>query len=249
MTTHLYCVLPSSQRGAFPAGLAGIAGAPVRSIDVGDLAAWVSDVERSGPVIVEGAKAHDAVVQAALDTGITPMPARYGQRFPTDAACAEAIERQSSAVHSVLETIQGFVEMTIILAPSVKRMVRDLEPVLPEIAAEGAGAGRRYLETLRAREAAAGAVRRALDGLAQRLGDALQRFARRVSVQENQPPYSFRTISHLVAREEVDQYRTAIDEVRPPSDSRFIVVGPRAPYSFSSLSGGSGSIHGMKLAD
>ncbi len=248
MTTHLYCVLPKNQRGAFPTGLVGIAAAPVRSIDVGDLAAWVSDVDRSGPVIVEGAKAHDAVVQAALDTGITPMPARYGQRFPTDAACVEAIERQSSAVHSVLEAIQGFVEMTIILAPSMKRMIRDLEPVLPEMAADGPGVGRRYLETLRAREASTGAVRRALDGLAQKLGEALQRFVRRVSVQENPAPYRFRTISHLVAREQVDQYRSALDEFRPPSDSRFIVVGPRAPYSFSGLSGGDG-IHGMKLAD
>ena len=41
-----------------------------------------------------------------------------------------------------------------------------------------------------------------------------------------------RAISHLVERELVDRYRDAARAVHPTSDYRFLIVGPRAPYSF-----------------
>ena len=248
MTTHLYCVLPLAAHATLPLGLNGLRGAAVRAVEVDELVAWVSDVDRGSPPDIEGVKAHDAVVQAALETGTTPVPARYGQRFDDDGALGEALSRQGESIRAALANVQGFVEMTLLLTPSTKRMIHDLEPVLPEMVDETPGRGRRYLETLRAREAATGAVRRALDGLAQGLAEVAQRFARRVSVQENPTRLPIRTISHLVAREAVEQYRSALDAVRPPADSRFLVIGPRAPYSFSSL-GRNGGNHGMKLED
>jgi hypothetical protein len=57
-----------------------------------------------------------------------------------------------------------------------------------------------------------------------------------------------RTISHLVRREDVPAYREAIETVRGGREFRFLVIGPRAPYSFSALSD-SGGAHGMNLAD
>ena len=61
-----------------PDGLSGVAGARA-SIPVDGVVAWVSDVERDVPVSVEGVRAHDAVVEAALEMGSTPVPARFGQ--------------------------------------------------------------------------------------------------------------------------------------------------------------------------
>jgi hypothetical protein len=249
MSTHLYCVLARADASVnTPEQLRGVNDAPVRALRIDDLVAWVSDVDGNLPVTIDGVKAHDAVVQAALDTGATPVPARYGQRFATDTACADALARQGDAIRSILSGLEGLVEMTVVLTPSTKRMLRDLEPVIPEMIEKGPGAGRRYLETLRAREAASGAVRRALDALAQTVGDTAQRFIRRVAVQDNPTRIPIRTVSHLVAREVVEQYKAALQAVTASGDSRFIVIGPRAPYSFSTL-GPSGGFHGMKLAD
>ncbi|HET7135278.1 MAG TPA: GvpL/GvpF family gas vesicle protein, partial [Casimicrobiaceae bacterium] len=83
MSTHLYCVLPEDAPEV-PGGLMGVDGGEVRALPVNGLVAWVSDVERNVPVSIDGVKAHDAVVEAALGLGATPLPARFGQRFAGD---------------------------------------------------------------------------------------------------------------------------------------------------------------------
>ena len=250
MTTHLYCVMPQARRAAIPPGLSGLAGARVRALPVHGLVAWVSDVERNVPSsIVEGVRAHDAVVEAALETGSTPVPARFGQRFQDDAACRAALANRAGPVESLLADMQGLVEMTLIIAPSTRRMVRELEPVLPDMVDPGSeGVGRRYLETLRRREATTAAIKRAMDELAEALTDAVADLARRSSVHDTITPLPLRTISHLISRDDVANYESAVETVRTGGEFRFLVVGPRAPYSFSALSD-SGGRHGMNLAD
>jgi hypothetical protein len=259
MTTHLYCVLPHEMRESIPEGLSGLAGARVRAIPVDGIVAWVSDVQREVPVaiervreqqLVDGVRAHDAVVEAALETGTTPVPARFGQRFENDDACRAALSSRAVLVESLLETIQGFVEMTLVITPSTRRMIRDLEPVLPEMAdSDTLGAGRRYLETLQARESATGAIRRAMDELAAKLTAAAARFVTRSSVHEQLTRLPFKTISHLIGRGAVADYKQAVQSVAPDNEFRFLVIGPRAPYSFCALSTESGGMYGMNLAD
>jgi len=249
MTTHLYCVMPQDDAPAVPAGLSGLAGAAVRAISVDGFVAWVSDVARGVRVSYDGVRAHDAVVEAALETGSTPVPARFGQRFDDDDACAAAIASRAASVESVLADLQGYVEMTLIVTPSTKRMLHDLDPVLPEtIEADTPGSGRKYLETLRKREMATGSVRHAIDEIARVLSDAVGRLVRRVVVHDTVTPLPLRTISHLVARDDVGEYRVAVAGVQTGREFRFLVIGPRAPYSFSALRDGGGP-HGMKLAD
>lgn len=253
MTTHLYCILPRAARAPMPAGLVGIDAAPVRALATNGIVAWVSDtVAKAAAASLDRIQAHNAVVEAALDTGTTPAPVRYGQRFTDDAACEAALHRLAPSVEGVLDDISGSVEMTLILTPSTKRMMRDLEPVsVPEIVEQEAGAGRRYLDALRAREAATAAVRRAMDTLAQRLGDAVMRFVRRTADHEQFTRMPLRTISHLVANEVVEQYRDALRTVKAGAEFRFLVVGPRAPYSFCAIGpdGAASGRHGIKLAD
>ena len=178
MTTHLYCVLPDDMRDAIPPGLSGLAGAQVRALPVDGLVAWVSDVARDVPVSIDEVRAHDAVVEAALETGSTPVPARYGQRFDDDDACRAALANRADSVESLVADMQGFVEMTLIVTPSTRRMLHDLEPVLPDmVEPESEGVGRRYLEALRKREMATAAIKTAMDELA----DAPDRGRRLVS--------------------------------------------------------------------
>ena len=251
MTTHLYCLLPNEVRASVPAGLRGVTGAAVRAIPVERVVAWVSDVGYEIPTLTlfDGVQAHDAVVEAALETGSTPAPARFGQRFDDDAACAAAIASRAPFVESLLAGIQGCVEMTLIVTPSTRRMIRDLEPVIPEIFEPGVrGAGRKYLETLQRREAATGAVKEGIDEIARVLSDAVGGLVRRAAVHDSLTPLPLRTISHLIARRDAAQYKDAVSGVQGGREFRFLVIGPRAPYSFSALSN-SGGAHGMKLAD
>ncbi|MGH7619238.1 MAG: GvpL/GvpF family gas vesicle protein [Gemmatimonadaceae bacterium] len=249
MTTHLYCVLPHDLRAALPPGLSGLAGERVRTLMVDGLVAWVSDVARTLPVSVDGVRVHDAVVEAALDTGATPVPARFGQRFDSDDACREALRSRAASVESLLADVRGSVEMTLIITPSTRRMIRDLEPVLPEMVdEESEGPGRRYLDSLRKREAATGVVNAAIDELAQLLTRAAGSLVRRATVLERVAPLPLRTISHLIAREAVAEYKAAVGSIEAGGELRFLIIGPRAPYSFSALTD-SGGRHGMNLAD
>ena len=251
MTTHLYCLLPHERLGSVPNGLNGVFGERVRALSVDNgIVAWVSDVQRELPVSLDGVRAHDAVVEAALRTGTTPVPARFGQRFESDEACRAALFSRAALVESLLSTIQGFVEMTLIVTPSTRRMVDDLEPVLPEmIDPTTLGAGRQYLETLQAREAATGAVRRGMDEMARTLALATQSFVDRSAMHEQLTQMPFRTISHLIRRDNVEAYRSAVGGVPADLEFRFLVIGPRAPYSFCALNADSGGMHGMNLAD
>jgi gas vesicle protein GvpL/GvpF len=249
MSTHLYCVLPEDAPGEIPPGLSGVAGGQVRAIPVENLVAWVSDVARDVPVSVDGVRAHDAVVEAALETGSTPVPARFGQRFDDDLACQLALTSRAASVESIVTGVQGLIEMTILIAPSTRRMLRDLEPVIPDMIAAGrTGPGRKYLDTLRAREAATGTIGRATDELAERIESATEGYVRKSTVHHTGTPLPLRTISHLVAREDLDDYREAIGAVDGGSEFRFLVIGPRAPYSFCALKSDGGK-HGMNLAD
>jgi hypothetical protein len=252
MSVHLYCVLPRRAGTTIPADLQGVDGAPVRAIDAGGMVLWVSDVAHQGPVTIDGVKAHDGVVEAALEAGSTPVPARFGQRFANDDACRAAVAARAESLTDLLAAMDGMVEMTLILTPSTRQMIREIQPVLPELAAAAEpGAGTRYMERLRARESGNAAVRGALDALGRRLADATEGFIRRSAVHEQMTRMPFRTISHLVSREVVEQYSAAARSVMPSGDLRFLVVGPRAPYSFCAFGalGAGGATHGMKLAD
>jgi hypothetical protein len=219
-------------------------------MELDGLVAWISDADRGVPVSVDGVRAHDAVVEAALETGATPVPARFGQEFASDDACRGALQSYSNSVTSLLADMQGFVEMTLILTPSTRRMLRDLEPGIPAmIDDQRSGAGREYMESLRAREAATGSVRRSLDALAQKLADATKAFVRRHAVHDQITRLPLRTISHLVPRSDVANYKAAAFEVASTSELRFLVIGPRAPYSFCALGNRDTGLHGMKLAD
>jgi hypothetical protein len=248
MSTHLYCVLPRAARAPLPAGLVGVENAPVRALEVRDIVAWVSDAALREATL-NGVRAHDAVVQAALDTGTTPAPVRYGQRFADDAACRDALDPVAPSLAALLASVQGFVEMRLVLAPATKRMLENLQPVIPGTLMGEPDAGRRYLELLRARDAATTTVRQGLAALGARLDDAVHHLVRRSVTQEQLTRMPLHTIAHLVARELVAPYRDALRRMEPGPDYRFIVIGPRAPYSFCAVGGGSDGHHGTKLAD
>ena len=268
MSVHLYCMLPrgSGTSGSVPNGLSGIDGAPIRALLVRGLEAWVSDVQpprtlptqgAKGQQLISGVKAHDAVVETALDMGATPVPARFGQRFDDDNACCLALEQRVEPVSRVLTALQGFIEMTLLVTPSTRRMLRDLEPAFvgavesepEEFEHAPISPGRAYLEFLRAKGSAASEMRGALSRLAERITSAVGVFVRSSAEHESVTRMPMLTLSHLIERGAADEYRASATAVPTGHELRVLVIGPRAPYSFCALPNAANGSHGMNLAD
>jgi hypothetical protein len=231
MAITLYCVLATPKREV-PPGLVGIDDAPVRCLEAPALSAWVSDAPADHMADVARVRAHDRVVTAALDTGATPLPARFGQRFASAAALMETLERQTPRLLSDLSRLQGLVELSVIVAS--RDAAGELAEQRPERISVGErDAGHRYLAALREREIRAATAQRHLEDAA----DAVCVLVAGISVaqiadrQGNAVAYS---VAHLVPRTAVQEFRTAVARAQN-SRYRIIVAGPRAPYSFASV--------------
>lgn len=248
MGIHLYCMLERRGNATVPDGLHGLAGRSVRALSLGEVDAWVSDVPRGLPVTIDAVKVHDEVVEAALATGATPVPARYGQRFDDDQSCGDALARRIEPLRALLSRVAGCVEMTLILTPSTGRMLRELDG---ETAAhqDGSAPGTQYLNRLRRREQAVAASGSPARRLLERIQQAVAPWVKGETTHEPVVRRLLLTASHLVERGASAGYRAAVARVVTGSDLRVLVVGPRAPYSFCAVRDNSLGTHGMNLAD
>jgi len=241
MPTHLYCLLvaDAAEKPPLPdvSGVLGVGGAPVRRLRLGaaGIDAWVSTIDEARSLdrgdTAARALAHNAVVDAALATGGTPVPARFGQRFADDADCIADIERRAPALRALLHRVAGCVEMGVLLAE------RGVDAGRPEVLEETrvprsseAHAGRRYLEALRVRAHIDDQTRVEADSALERVSSVVRPLVREESRAQNaQGAWS---ASHLVPREAVSRYRDAIRELGRIGEFQLVVAGPRGPYSF-----------------
>jgi Gas vesicle synthesis protein GvpL/GvpF len=204
--TYLYCITAPAAPGPTPATI-GVDGAAVRQLGP----AWVSDVEtRPVRATVDRIRAHDAVVAAALDTGVTPLPARFGQVFASDDDCEQAISARMSELSAALARISGMVEMTLLLRAE-------------EVPASERSSGTAYLESLARRERAEDALRHAARGINAQLAGYVRETAERTSG-------GVLTLSHLIERDALGRYRDRAEALI--GDLHATIVGPTAPYSF-----------------
>ena len=235
MPTYLYCVLAPASAEAVPAGLTGIAGAPIRALTatgIAPLEAWVATIavdalRVSGSALAAQALLHNEVVNAALATGRTPAPARYGSRFPDDAACVADLRQRAAELRAILDQLAGMVEIPTLLVPRERR-----GPPIKKPGANDPAAGRRYLETVRTRVLDEDRRRSAAEREAARIraiiGDLVRDEARTFNAA------GVLSIAHLVSAGSVDRYRQAMATFIPEENFRLVIGEPRAPYSFSS---------------
>ncbi|MFL5580589.1 MAG: GvpL/GvpF family gas vesicle protein [Gemmatimonadaceae bacterium] len=257
MRTYVYCLLTAPADGP-PAGLRGLDDAPVRRLPCGAVDAWVSDVagaprevrlaapDPAGAAevpnvdrLVRRARAHDHVVGAALALGVTPLPARFGQTYASDAACAASVGARAAAHARALARVAGMVEMTAIVP------LLDAAPSAPP-ASSTVAPGRAYLDEVRRRMApemhyTQSAVRR-------RITETVGALVRDEAVAVNPSPPAVLLspslrFSHLLPRAAVDDYRQALARIsgelfagaEPGLAIR--VLGPTAPYTFAAMEG------------
>jgi Gas vesicle synthesis protein GvpL/GvpF len=233
MPTYLYCLLTLSAEPDSPPPIArGIGGAAVRILPAGPLEAWVSTIASSPPTAtVEAVREHDAVVSAALATGRTPLPARFGQIWPSDADCATAVAQRREELESFLRHVAGTVEMTVCtllpgMPPAPSRI-----PTPPSRVAKP---GTEYMLRLRARADRERHLRFALETLRARVSRALGPISRgEIAEIRGSDEALALSVSYLVERGKEPEFRRAVDEVSRESAARLVIVGPRAPYSFT----------------
>ena len=229
MPIHLYCLLSTSAE-APPPGLRGVEGALVEALRIGDVTAWVSECNalRATPGIV-AAREHDAVNAAALATGSTPLPVRFGQRFDSRAQCLERLGTRTASVRAALDRVAGMVEMGIRAELTGPREV----PATVAAGEGGASPGRSYLQRLQGRLNMERFVQRQAQPILQRLSAAVGPHIRRETIAFHTSPAPTLVVSHLVAREAVSSYRMAVSVLHAEREVRVLVVtGPFAPYSF-----------------
>jgi len=238
MPTYLYCVLAPASTESVPAGLTGIAGAPIRALTSSALApleAWVATIGEdalrvSGSALAAQALLHNEIVNAALATGRTPAPARYGSRFPDDAACVADLTQRTGELRAILDRVAGMVEIPTLLVP------RELPTPAEKPSAGDPAAGRRYLESIRARVLDETRRRSAADREASRIrasvGDLVHDEARTLNTA------GVMSIAHLVPVRAFERYRQVMAAYVPEENFRVVIGEPRAPYSFSSRARG-----------
>jgi hypothetical protein len=195
----------------------------------GALTAWVETVaDRSVTPSIDGVRAHDAVVTAALECGETPLPARFGQVFESDEQCRAALIAQAARMETDLARVRGLVEMRVIA-----RLPRPAVP--PEEAPTADSPGTGYMRKLQQGRAMEQIVQASASAVRRRLTETVGAFVRGEAVTLDPLPAAVLTLSHLVARDQVPAYRSALTDVAlDVAVERLVVSGPVAPYQFVS---------------
>jgi len=236
VTTYLYCV--RSDREPAPAGLSGIDGARVHAIESAGLLAWVSDVAGSVAPTVDRIKAHDTVCAAAMLSGDTPLPIRFGQTFLDDAAASSAIAERETTLKNRLARVAGCAELRLVVSRSRDP---DLTVKTGEASratsshggnqADAEGPGTAFLRRL---------AREGREDLAREVGCEEVRHgvraAARSLIVEERPCESARGVSFfpvLVQRANVDAFRSAVAKGLSTQQFGLSILGPFAPYSFA----------------
>jgi Gas vesicle synthesis protein GvpL/GvpF len=179
------------------------------------------------------ARSHDRVVRGALDLE-TPLPARFGQLVADVAGLTDMVASRRAALSSALDAVAGSVEMTVRMLlpadakeePSRRQAPRD----------RSTNTGRAYLERVSADQrrernvlAQAGIVR-------ERVSSAVQGLVRAEVFTGASVGSGMATVAHLVPRENVEVYRSALLQLRSNEPTLAIMVsGPWAPYSFTEV--------------
>lgn len=239
MPTYLYCL--RTDRADPPEGLTGVDGAMVHAVHAAELIAWVSAAADGVTPTVDRVRAHDAVCAAALAGGETPLPIRFGQTFPDDAAVVSELAARESVLRTRLARIAGCVELRLVMPrdsfpvreeePSADTSTADVASAGSDASLDADGPGTAFLKRL---------ARRGREDLARAVGceevrNAVRSAAKSLIVGQ-QPCESARGISFfpvLIRRAEVDAFRTAIAETLRSQAIPLSVLGPFAPYSFA----------------
>lgn len=221
MGLHLYALLPAGA-GAPAAG--GIDRAPIIEVPVGPLIALATEHAAAPPPSLDHVRAHNAVIAAAFQPPITPVPLRFGQ-FLAD---ADAVRRRLGDAEpwlTLLHRLAGHAEYGVRMQWAVEEQEMHT--------AEASGAGSRHMNRLMQRHAAGRAAREQAAALEEMVREVTRGTVADIRADHSHAGQGTLGIALLVAGDQAPAYCSAVDGLpaqRP--DVRFVFTGPWPPYSF-----------------
>ena len=225
MGIYAYCVVPI---GHSPdAALRGVSEAAVEVIEAGPVALWVSRMPRPEGT-VEQIKAHNAIVEAAVTNAVTPVPLRFGQWLEDEGALDAGLAEQATSYAEKLRKFAGCLEFGIrVIDPAEPQGAQDVHP-------EKATSGTAYMQALRESSRHAGARQAVADQVRSTIQQKVGSLVQAEQEEESRTPHAVVTMSHLVPRENFDEYRERVREMREEFPAlRLLLSGPWPPYSFA----------------
>jgi hypothetical protein len=207
----VYAVLEAPERAPRIRGL--------RLLFVQGLVVAVRSARRAPVPSARVLRRHDEVVRALAQAAPAVVPVRFGTLLADAAALEQALRPRLPRLRAALALVRGRVQMTL----RVWQPRGDAPPPAP--AAEGPGAGRRYLRARAAwwRGADVPGLRPLLD--------AVRPFAAAERIERHVTPPLTASIYHLVDRRQAAAYRRALKGQR--SRLRLRLSGPWPPYAFA----------------
>jgi hypothetical protein len=238
-----YGIVPASQ-GA-PAAAMGIGGTPVAALPQTGIAALVSRVSAAGfargelerrledlDTLSTLARAHDGVLEAALDEGDV-VPFAMCTMFETPAAIVAMLRTEADRLSRALERVHGMAEW------GVKGLAQPQETALQPA---GASSGTEYLSRLRTQQKLAAADDRALESA---VAESHAELARLAADAVLEPPQDRRlsgrdaemllNASYLVPRDGEVAFAALVRALSDHHAARgleFELTGPWPPYHF-----------------
>jgi hypothetical protein len=163
----------------------------------------------------------------------TPLPARFGQVVADHASLEHVVAPRRQALAAALESVAGTVEMTV----RVRIPASPPAESSPDPASAAEGRGRRYLERVAAAQRREQNVRAEEQVVRERVRQAVGPLVRAEAFAGTSAGSNVASLSHLVPRDRITAYRSAIQALRVDNPALSLrVTGPWAPYSFTQVS-------------
>lgn len=227
-------VFAARDRGDIDEGLvlpAGVAGAPVRLIEEGTLAAAVSTIA-PGDLAPSVARALSfSRVVEALHSARTVLPMRYGNVCRDDAEVVDLLRARAGEYGAILRRLDGCAEMGVRVLLPLERTPAS-SPRFVEVAG---ASGRGYLTRRAAGYAHAEAARCALAVSTDRVRQALGGLAVRTAIDHDRDDAGLSTVHFLIRRDSVERFRTEFRRIERMEPARLLLSGPWPPSSFAVL--------------
>lgn len=235
---YVYGVLAAADAASLTT--TGVEGAPVRTVQSGDLAALVSDVAGGALAAAREVRAHWRVLEA-VSAQTTVLPVRFGTVLEDDGAVRGLVlDDGAERLTALLQELDGRVQLTVRGAYVGDALLREVVAASPQVAAlrervhglpEAAG----YYERIQLGELIAAEVQRRREADAAQAFERLRPLAVMAKEEAAGAPDAAFHLAFLVERAGVDAFSRAVGDLAAELDGRIAIryVGPLAPYSFA----------------
>jgi len=235
MKFYLYCL---SDELAFESieGLKGLGDARVRLLSFGGLTAVVSEfVGERAAVTRENLHAHNRV-NAHVLARVTPLPFRFGT-LADEPQLSTYVVSNEPALAEALARVRGSVEMGVKIRLIEGAPVASEESTVKveeaETIQEAGGKGTAFLLAKRREILGEESLKARAEEAAKRLAVCVEGLARESDVRLNPLGPIVVRASHLVAREDVSEYRARVRDLGASLEElQLLASGPWPPYSF-----------------